>query len=277
MPVLDRCAVANSASLCTWNVNQRATLLQQQADRVLRDAPDVLCLQEVGSNALPRWTDRLNRAGYAVEPSMPITDAPGGRFGVLIASRHPLARVAQPIDVPWPQRVLVADVRLPGWTQALRVVCLHAPIRDDPDTAKIRTFEAVSTSLAALPDHVPAVLCGDLNAPWGETLDGTIITFGQTPKGKVHGGVGAREDAAERAILRPPGWCDAFRALHGYDVSGHSWKATNGYRLDHILLSSHLVSVECEYDHDVRTGHMSDHSAMFATFAPATLPPTSSS
>jgi exonuclease III len=143
--------------------------------------------------------------------------------------------------------------------------------------AKIRTFEAVSASLADLPDHVPAVLCGDLNAPWHEAHDGTITTFGQTPKGKVRGGTGAQEDDAERAILRPPGWCDAFRALHGYDVSGHSWKDVNGYRLDHILLSSHLVSVECEYDHVVRTERLSDHSAMFATFAPATPPPVSSS
>lgn len=281
MSVLDRSNVAMSASVWTWNVNMRTTLLEQQIERVLLAAPDVVCLQEVNPTALPLWTARLEAADYHVEASAPSPDAPAGRrLGVLIASRSVLTRVQQPIGVPWTERLLVGDVRLPGWPHALRVVCLHAPTRGKPGSAKILTLEAVSASLAALPDHVPAVLCGDLNAPQHEALDGTITTFGQTPSGYVHRGVGAREALAERTILRPPGWSDAFRSLHGYEVCGRSWRAhtkTNpGYRLDHILLSAHLKAVECAYDHDVRKERssgpdargkrLSDHSAMFASF-----------
>jgi exonuclease III len=279
MPVLDRCDVAHSTTLLTWNVNQRTTLLEKQADHVLLTSPDVVCLQEVTPNGLTRWTTRLEAAGYEVQAGVPVADGSRvPRFGVLIASRFPLSPVVQTVGVPWPERLLIADVQLPGWPQALRVVCLHAPTRNSPDQAKIRTFEAVSASLAALPDHLPAVLCGDLNAAQHEALDGTVTTFGQGPTGKVRGGLGAREDEAERAILRgPTGWSDAFRALHDYEVCGRSWKASTGsnpgFRLDHILLSGCLTPVECAYDHDVRIQtrtrpwRLSDHSAMHATFA----------
>ena len=286
MPVLDRPHVAPSASLLTWNVNRRTTLLEEQADRVLLGLPDVVCLQEVTPTALPRWTARLEADGYNVEPSgSAADDPPGRRLGVLIASRSALTRVAQPIGVPWAERLLIADVQLPGWSQPLRVVCLHAPTRDDPEQAKIQTFKAVSKSLAALSDELPVVLCGDLNAPQGEAPGGRITTFGQTPRGTLRRRLGKQEDLAERSILRRPGWSDAFRALHDYDVCGRSWQASRGthlgYRLDHILLSPHLTSTECEYDHDVRNKSverksLSDHSAMFATFE-LSLPAVASS
>ena len=92
-------------------------------------------------------------------------------------------------------------------------------------------------------------------------------------------GIGAREDAAERMILRgPPGWQDAFRTRHGNEDSGRSWKArvgsNPGYRLDHILHSSHMSAVECAYDHDVRRDGLSYYSAMYATLALSTAPAT---
>ena len=161
MCVLEPSNAAATATLWTWNVNMRTTLLDEQIDRVLLAAPDVLCLQEVSPNALPLRTARLEAADYNVQASAPSADAPAGRrFGVLIASRSALTRVEQPIGVPWTERLLIADVRLPGWTQALRVMCLHAATRENPGLAKILTFEAVSATLAALPDHLPAILCG---------------------------------------------------------------------------------------------------------------------
>jgi len=285
MSALDRnSTVATSASLWTWNINMRIARLEEQIAHVLSAAPDILCLQEVNPNALPLWTTRLRDARYNVEASAPRADAAGGRrLGVLIASRSGLTRVEQPTGLPWTERLLVADVQLPGWTQALRVMCLHAPTRGNPGLAKVLTFEAVSASLAALPDQLPAVLCGDLNVPQHEAPDGTITTFGQTPRGYLHRDGGAREDVAERTILHRPllgdevlaadattlGWSDAFRALRGYEFCDWSWKAGRGtkpgYRLDHILLSPHLKSVECDYDHDVRNDGLSDHSAMYAT------------
>jgi endonuclease/exonuclease/phosphatase family metal-dependent hydrolase len=231
----------------------------------------VVCLQEVTAKSLIGWKGRLVPEGYEVDTSLPTADEPHGRrLGVLIASRHPLAPVKKSIGVPWPERLLVADVRLPDASQALRVVCLHAPLSQDPDQVKARTFEAVHASLAALAPSVPTILCGDLNTPQHEATDGTVQTFGQTPTGKMRARMGQRQDDAERSILTDlPGWHDAFRERHGYDASDRSWKASTGtspgYRLDHIFLSPNLTATACEYDHIVRENRLSDHSAMYAT------------
>lgn len=142
---------------------------------------------------------------------------------------------------------------------------------EDPDQAKLLTFEAMHASLCGLADHVPVILCGDLNTPQFEARDGTIQTFAQTPKGTLKTRLGKRHDNAERMILAgPPGWRDAFRTLHGYDAPDRSWKASNGtgpgFRLDHILLSPGLAPLACAYDHVAREHGLSDHSAMYATF-----------
>jgi endonuclease/exonuclease/phosphatase family metal-dependent hydrolase len=262
-------------SLLTWNIAGRLSRQAEQADRVIGRDADVVCLQEVIPSALAIWTERLTQAGYAVAAS---AVAPGAarvhRLGVIVASRHPLAPADLP-DVPWPERLLVADVRPPGWPQPLRVVCLHAPLSGSADLAKVRTFEAVHASLLALPGDVPALLCGDLNTPQYEARDATVQTFAQTRTGRLRPERGERHDRAERMILSGrPGWRDAFRALHGFHARDRSWKTGRhpGYRLDHILVSPALTPIACEYDHSLREDGLSDHSGMWATLA-LTAPP----
>ena len=202
--------------------------------------------------------------------------APGAarvhRLGVLVASRFSCAVAAPPGELPWPERLLAVDVQPPGWRQALRVVCLHAPLSQSADEAKVRTFEALHAWLADLPDGAPAVLCGDLNTPQYEARDGTVQTFARTRSGRLRPRFGERHDRAERMILAgPPGWRDAFRELHGYEARDRSWKTGRhpGYRLDHILISPGLTALACDYDHGVREDGLSDHSAMAATLEPA--------
>ena len=258
--------------LLTWNVAGRLTRLDEQADRVLAHSAEVVCLQEVIPNALARWTTRLEAAGYAVAGSAVLPGAARvHRLGVLVASRGPATFVVQPAGAPWPERLLAADVQPPGWPQALHVVCLHAPLSQSPEQAKVATLEAVYAHLAALPAQVPALLCGDLNTPQYEARDGTVQTFAQTRGGRLRPGRGERHDRAERMILTgPPGWHDAFRALHGYEARDRSWKTGRhpGYRLDHVLLSPALTALECAYDHSVREDGLSDHSALTARIAP---------
>jgi endonuclease/exonuclease/phosphatase family metal-dependent hydrolase len=189
---------------------------------------------------------------------------------VLVASRLALTPAATPAAVPWPERVLAADVQPQGRGKPLRVVCLHAPLSEKADLAKILTFEAVHASLAALADDVPALLCGDFNTPQYEARDGTIQTFAQTRSGKIRPLRGERHDRAERMILSgPPGWRDAFRAVHGYEARDRSWKSGRhpGYRLDHILISRGLTALTCAYDHSLREDGLSDHSALVATIS----------
>jgi exonuclease III len=264
-------------SVWTWNVNRRSVCLDEQAGRVLIGRPDVVCLQEVTPRGLARWTDLFEAAGYTVQASEGLASS---HSGVLIASPHPLTTASQIDGVPWPARALVAKVQLPVWEQALHVVCLHAPLSQDPEKAKVLTLEAVHTSLCGLADGVPAILCGDLNTPQFEEPDGTMQTFAYTRKGHLKARLGKRHDEAEQNILSgPDGWRDAFRRLHGTEARDRSWRApgrgTNpGFRLDHILLSPGLTPVTCAYDHIVRAQHLSDHSAMYATIVPTPVEPT---
>jgi endonuclease/exonuclease/phosphatase family metal-dependent hydrolase len=263
--------VSGSARVLTWNVAGRLSRLDEQADRVLAHDADVVCLQEVIPNALGRWTSRLQDAGYAVAATAVAPDAPRvHRLGVLIASRPELTVPGPQIAVPWPERLLVAEAQAAGWPQALRVACLHAPLSQRAGEVKVRTLEAVHAGLAELGDRVPALLCGDLNTPQYEARDGTIQTFAQTRSGRLRPARGERHDRAERMIVSgPPGWQDAFRALHGYAARDRSWKTGRhpGYRLDHILVSPVLTALACAYDHGVREDGLSDHSAMTATIA----------
>jgi exodeoxyribonuclease-3 len=62
------------------------------------------------------------------------------------------------------------------------------------------------------------------------------------------------------------GWIDCYRAVHG-DRREYSWyspNGNNGYRLDHCFLSASLESrlAGARFDHDVRTGRLSDHSLL---------------
>ena len=263
--------MARAVRVLTWNVAGRLSRLDEQADRALRHDADVVCLQEIIPGALERWRTRLQTAGYAVLSSVVAPDAPRvHRLGVLVAGRHAPA-LAQMPAVPWPERLLCAELRPPGWARALHVVCLHAPLSQRPEQAKVRTLEAVHAHLAALAD-APAMLCGDLNTPQYESREGAVQTFAQTRSGRLRPAYGERHDVAERTILAgPPGWRDAFRALHGYEARDRSWKTGRhpGYRLDHILISPGLSAVACAYDHDVREDGLSDHSAMCATISPA--------
>ena len=262
-------------TVLTWNVAGRLSRLDEQVDRVLAHGADVVCLQEVIPNALPRWTQRLEAAGYAVAASAVAPDAPRvNRLGVLVAGRHPITYAGTAATVPWPERLLAADIQPPGWPQPLRVITLHAPLSQREDQVKIRTLEAVHASLAALGDRVPALFCGDLNTPQYEARDGVVQTFAQTRGGRLRPGRGERHDRAERSIISgPPGWRDAFRTLHGYGARDRSWKTGRhpGYRLDHILISPALTAIACAYDHSVREEGLSDHSAMRATVAPVAI------
>jgi exonuclease III len=265
--------VAEAVHLLTWNVAGRLTRLDEQADRALAHAADVICLQEVIPSAIARWRRRLQEAGHEVIASAVAADAPRvHRLGVLVASRLPLALAAQAPAVPWPERLLAVDVRPGSWSRPLHVVDLHAPLSQRPERVKVRTFEAVYAHLAGLGDDVPALLCGDLNTPQYEARDGSVQTFARTRNGNLRAGRDERHDAAEHMIVTgPPGWRDAFRALHGYEARDRSWKTGRhpGYRLDHILVSPALTPVCCTYDHSLREDGLSDHSAMRATVAPA--------
>lgn len=150
----------------------------------------------------------------------------------------------------------------------------HIPPAPSNGLVKVETCEALLHRLAR-PSDRHRILCGDLNTPRREYADGTVATFASN-----HPEHEARWDAAERGLLTGlAGWDlrDAFRDLNGYDRGDVSWvmhtraRRKAAHRLDHVLASSSLHPIYCDYVHDWREIGLSDHSAIEAAFEPEPL------
>jgi endonuclease/exonuclease/phosphatase family metal-dependent hydrolase len=240
--------------------------LDNQLERVVGLAPDVVCLQEVTAGTAEIWRPRLAEAGWAHQwLGEPHPHSRRRRhLSVLTASRTAGAKI--PVaGLPWPERVVAGLV---GGVEYLNV---HSPISPSPQLAKIRTHEAVFAHLAS--GHGPRVLCGDLNTPRREHLDGRIWTFARSQHGVLRADRGDRWDEAELALIHglgEHGFRDAYRAARGLSAREISWKWPRwegGYRLDHLIVSSELEVLEVGYLHNWRTDGLSDHSALFARLA----------
>jgi exonuclease III len=251
--------------IASWNVAGRVKRLSEQADALLALGADLLCLQEVTRSTLPRWRALLQQAGYcAVEHGELPPTGRARALAVLTASRSPLHAVL--VDgVPWPERILATHM-----SDGTEVLNMHSPISPKPDLAKVRTHEAVYRHLADPEPGYARILCGDLNTPRKENVDGTVWTFARDRYGRLRPERGERWDQAELALIRglePYGYRDAFRLLHPDSVDEFSWEWPRwggGYRLDHLIVSSEVVVDECRYEHAWREDRLSDHSALLA-------------
>lgn len=249
--------------LVSWNVAGRKTRLEEQAERVLALAPDVVCLQEVTPATAERWLERFADAGLAgaLAPLPKVRE--GSRpLAVLTATRDAPAVVGV-ADTPWPERVLAVQAG------GLEIVNVHSPISPKPGLAKVLTHEAVYRHLRERSG--PRVALGDLNTPRKEIPDGSVWTFARDRYGRLRADRGERWDAAESALIRglePHGFRDAFRELNGFGSKEPSWEWPRwggGYRLDHLIASAEVTVTECAYRHDWRRDDkLSDHSALVA-------------
>jgi exonuclease III len=259
--------------LITWNVAGRVRRRAEQVEALLAERPDVVALQEVSLTTLSGWREDLEAEGYSVRTSLDgMVRRPVGRgprraserrrpLGVLVAAPQAL-RAGPEVALPWPERLLV--VRVAGTA----VYNLHSPVSQAPGLAKVLTHEAVHAHLARR-SRTPRVLCGDLNTPQRETLEGEVMTFARTSSGRVRPERGERHDRAELSLIRGlegAGFRDAFRSTHGYGPRDRSWTWPNGggYRLDHVIVTEQLEVRECRYLHGWREGGLSDHSGLLA-------------
>jgi exonuclease III len=256
--------------LVSWNVAGRVRSQPQQAEALLGEPYDVVCLQEVTPTSASLWQADLEAAGFAISASQLEPGARGSRrLGVVIAARVPIAAAPAP-ELPWPERHHAARIELPAG--AVEVHTLHAPLSQKEGQVKVLTLEALNDWLSA-PADVPRILCGDLNTPQYESREGEVQTFARTRSGRIRPAYGERHDAAELALVtglpEAHGWTDAFRSLHGYLRRDRSWRMGRhpGYRLDHVLLSRELEPIACDYRHELREGGLSDHSAIWAEIA----------
>jgi exonuclease III len=268
--------------LLTWNLNGRQRIDGQIAAIASR-AADIVALQEITRASAELFRNALSNCGFAhvvdsFTVSTPWIAAGPRRYGLLIASKHPLtAQPSSPI-VPWPERLLSADLALsPG---PLTIHTTHIPPGSSNGWMKVEMLEAVAQVVAASP--APLILCGDFNIPQRETTDGRIVTWaerwvlGKLPilQARKRGGSGHRWDAAERTIMeggRDRALVDSYRTLHGYERQEFSWFVRRGElrigrRFDHVFCSRDIRLLRCEYLHDLRESGLSDHSAMEVDF-----------
>jgi exonuclease III len=265
--------------LVSWNVAGRVRTVPEQAARIARARPDLVCLQEVTIGAAPLWEHALRSLG--LEPFLhpaawSETEPRKRRLAVVTGVRGRVAHVGGIEGVPWPERALVVQL-----DDGLELVNLHSPISQTPKLVKVRTHEAVHAYLSGRADCA-CVLCGDLNTPRREHPDGRVWTFARDRYGRLRPERGERWDAAELALIRglePLGFRDAFRTLHGYGEREPSWEWPRwggGYRLDHLIVSADVSVGACHYEHGWRRAGLSDHSALLAEISPRTCEPGAS-
>ncbi len=254
--------------VATWNVNSIKVRLPQLLAWLAEAQPDVVCLQELKTEAAGYPREALEAAGYA--------SAVNGQKtynGVAILSRGPLTAIVA--DLPGfedvQKRVLAASVG------DLRVVCVYCPngqaVGSDKYEYKLRWFAALRDYLAAeLAQHPRLVVAGDFNvAP--EDRD---VHDPKAWEGQVH--VSAPERAAWRALL-DAGLQDSFRLFEQpekifswWDYRMMGFRRNAGLRIDHVLLSAPLAArcSACVVDKAPRKlERPSDHAPVVAELRPA--------
>jgi exodeoxyribonuclease-3 len=223
--------------LATWNVNSVKVRLPQLLEWLAAAQPDVVCLQELKTEAAGFPLAALEGAGYACAVNGQKT-----YNGVAILARTPLADATAniPSFADEQRRVIAATV------QDMRVVCVYCPngqaVGSDKYDYKLRWFGALREYLRAeLEKHSRLAVAGDFNvAP--EDRD---VHDPRAWEGQVH--VSEPERAAWRALLEL-GLKDSFRQFPQPDKTYTWWdyrmmafRRNAGLRIDHILLSAALA------------------------------------
>lgn len=244
--------------------------------------PDLVTLQEVTKGNALLLREPLHSMGlHYILDSTPAAIAANRRYGVLIASRWPLHPFENGFTLPWPERVLSAQVKHPQRPFDLHNTYIPTGASKAGSEFKMATLEGLYQGLAQQSQQ-PRILCGDFNTPQAETSDGQLITFGQTIrtngqisiKRTLFGQTGQRWDQAERAILEGLAefdLADIFRKVNGYQPQDCSWYAKNrgrlfGFRLDHVFASAALGAKRCAYLHAFREDGLSDHAPLEVDF-----------
>lgn len=170
--------------LISWNVNRRRDLRRVTAALAER-MPDLVALQEFNANGFAEAADAMAAIGLGHVLTNEQQVLAGGRrnYGLLLASRWPLAPIADPpFDVPWQDTVLSG--RLDTLFGSTEVHTTHIPPGSSNGRIKVQTMQGIYQRLAVV-SPLPRILCGDFNTPQAELADGTVLTWGQTARGTL--------------------------------------------------------------------------------------------
>jgi exonuclease III len=233
-------------------------------------------LQEITAISAPIFRAELSRIGlknladsFQMVDDRSVLTGPR-RYGLLIASRWPLQRWPNgSFAIPWPERVLSADVDSPWGKIELHTTYIPWGGRPEIERVRLEMFEGIYTGLARVSGH-PRILTGDLNSPHSESQDGHIVTW---TFGRQNRSLNDRVDRAQRDVLvglARYDLSDVYRKLHGYGAEDYSWysRTGQGFRVDHVFASTALGPSSCQYLHPLRENGLSDHSPLEVQFNP---------
>jgi exodeoxyribonuclease-3 len=225
--------------VATYNINGINNRLPVLL-RWLREAkPDVVCLQELKSLDSQFPIAEINAAGYQA-----IWHGQKSWNGVAILSRklpiQELRRTLPGDKTDTQSRYLEAIVG------KMVIACLYLPNGNPYPGAKfeykLKWFKRLSTHAKKLLAHdVPVALIGDFN------VMPTVLDV-YKPERYFNNALFRKEARVAYAKLLTQGWTDAIRHLHPdekiytfWDYLWNAWERDAGLRLDHFLLSSHLM------------------------------------
>jgi exodeoxyribonuclease-3 len=253
--------------IATWNVNSIRTRLERVVRFLDREAPDVLCLQELKTREESFPFEELSRAGYhsAVYGQKTYN-------GVAILAR------SEPFDVTRgfgdgiedPQARMIA-----ARVADVRVVSLYVPngreVGSDKYEYKLEWMGRLRAFLEQFCDpSEPLLLCGDVNvAPQDRDV--------ATPEDWKDSVLCHEQVRSALEHIMDWGLVDTFRQHHsegGYytwwDYRQLAFPRNQGLRIDHIFATETLASrcVSAVIDRDERKGKQpSDHVPVFIELA----------
>ena len=254
--------------IAAWNVTSIRARLPVALAWLDQARPDVALLQETKVTPEQFPAEPFEERGYNVVAH----GEAGGRNGVAILAKRPIEDVSRHLpgdDADEEARYLEAVV------DCVRVVSVYVPngtaLSSPRFGYKLAFFDRLRRHASDLLElEEPLVIGGDYNvAPYPidvfdpQALDGTICYH-------------PAERAKLRALLHL-GLYDAFRvceprtrAYTWWDYQGRSWRANQGLRIDHLLLSPHAIDrlETCAIDRETRGAKApSDHAPVWCTLS----------
>ena len=242
----------------TWNVNGIRAREAQVLELLDREAPDLVCLQEIKAPSSKVPASLRELPGYHGA-----WHGDSAYSGVALLVRKD--RVAEPprfVHPPFDFETRAVAAEVGGVT----VACLYVPNGGKDFAAKIRFLEALADHARRMVDEEkPVVFCGDLNVAHREIdvhpKERKDTVIGQLPE--------------ERALfdrLLATGLVDLGRALDPANDQLFTWwppwrnmrQRNIGWRIDYVLASASIATqaASCAAYREIGT---SDHGPVIAT------------
>lgn len=222
--------------IVSFNINGIRARLPRLVEYLGREAPDVVCLQELkcADDALP--IADIEATGYHA-----VWHGQKGFNGVAILARDKapnLRQVGLPGD-PDDSHSRYIEAEVDGVIVASIYLPNGNPVGTEKFDYKLKWMARLRERAASiLAEERPAVLCGDYNV-----IPEDRDTFSRRAMAR-DALFQPESQSAFRAILNQ-GWTDALRAVHPdeprlytfWDYTAAAWPRDAGFRIDHFLLS----------------------------------------